>query len=475
MTLSQSPLRKYAILDKLQEGVWISDAEHRLVFVNAAMARIAGVDASLLLGQDVLGSPEKILQYFRSYFTAAMESLEPCAYECPVVTPANHLTWQGGWLTPLVEDGKYTGMICTVRDITEEKQLNARVTLLPQKLNAIFDSDLIGIVQVKDRRILWANPAFAVMFGYTPEEIIGKSTRILYESDEQYQAFGESAYPVIHSGQTYRAELRHRRKDGTFGWHTINLRLVAPERSEMIGVCADITKQKESEISIIESKQQLELALRGSNLGLWVWDIPSGHVTFNEHWCAMLGYRLEEIEPNVSSWKRLVHPDDWPAINGALEPHLKGETADYESEHRLRHKEGHWVWVLDRGKVLVRASDGEPLRAAGTHLDISDRKRLKSEGTELLQKIEMLIREVSNLPSQNSEQPDMPNTSRLTPRQRDVIALIAAGLTSSQIAQRLGISPATAITHRRNMMRELGLHSSVEVARYAIANKLIHK
>gem|GEM_PF-840426 len=124
-----------------------------------------------------------------------------------------------------------------------------------------------------------------------------------------------------------------------------------------------------------ESVERLELALAGGDLGLWDWHVPSGKVTFNERWCAMLGYCLAEIEPDVSSWQTLAHPDDWPVIHEALDPHLKGETAAYESEHRLRNKYGHWVWVLDRGKVVERDAAGAPLRVVGTHMDITERKR----------------------------------------------------------------------------------------------------
>ncbi len=120
--------------------------------------------------------------------------------------------------------------------------------------------------------------------------------------------------------------------------------------------------------------ERLELSLRGADLGLWDWHIPSGNVTFDERWAGMLGYRLDEIGPDISTWESIIHPDDLPIIDHALQRHFKGETASYETEHRLRHKNGHWIWVLDRGKVMERAEDGSPLRAVGTHLDITARK-----------------------------------------------------------------------------------------------------
>jgi PAS domain S-box-containing protein len=86
----------------------------------------------------------------------------------------------------------------------------------------------------------------------------------------------------------------------------------------------------------------------------------------------MLGYRLEEIEPDVSSWERLVHPDDMPRVQEVLEAHLAGQTESYETEHRMKAKNGAWKWILDKGKVVERDSRNRPVRATGTHLDISE-------------------------------------------------------------------------------------------------------
>ncbi|OHC27594.1 MAG: hypothetical protein A2Y50_04915 [Pseudomonadales bacterium RIFCSPLOWO2_12_59_9] len=129
------------------------------------------------------------------------------------------------------------------------------------------------------------------------------------------------------------------------------------------------------ERQLSESVQRLELALTGGDLGTWDWHVPSGDIAFNQRGCEMLGYALNEIEPVITSWQKMVHPDDRPVINAALEPHLMGETQMYEAEHRMCHKDGHWVWVLDRGKVVKRDGEGKPLRVAGTYLDITRQKQ----------------------------------------------------------------------------------------------------
>lgn len=125
-----------------------------------------------------------------------------------------------------------------------------------------------------------------------------------------------------------------------------------------------------------ENETRLRLALSGAELGTWDWNVPTGTVTFDARWAAMLGYRLEDVEPHVGFWERSVHPDDLADVMKAVNAHLRGETPTYESEHRVRHKSGSWVWVLDKGTVIDRDADGAPLRMCGTHLDITDRKKM---------------------------------------------------------------------------------------------------
>ena len=154
------------------------------------------------------------------------------------------------------------------------------------------------------------------------------------------------------------------------------------------------------ELRLNENIQRLELALTGGDLGTWDWHVPSGDITFNKRWCEMLGYTLNEIEPVISSWKKLVNPEDWTVINAVLELHLKGESPMYEFEYRTRHKDGHWVWVLDRGKVVERDDDGKPLRVAGTHLDITRQKQAEKI---LLDSRNYLKAQVSKMTSQLEE------------------------------------------------------------------------
>ncbi|MEI7815737.1 MAG: PAS domain-containing protein, partial [Desulfuromonadales bacterium] len=123
-----------------------------------------------------------------------------------------------------------------------------------------------------------------------------------------------------------------------------------------------------------ESEERLNLVLDGSNDGIWDWDIQTGRLEINRRWAEMAGYDLEEIRHHVQTWLDLIHPDDLAGVKNTLDAHLSGETQHYETEHRICTKNGEWIWILDRGKVVVRDKNGVPLRAAGTHTDITSRK-----------------------------------------------------------------------------------------------------
>jgi PAS domain S-box-containing protein len=121
------------------------------------------------------------------------------------------------------------------------------------------------------------------------------------------------------------------------------------------------------------------LALEEGELGFWDWNIETGEVQFGGEWAHMLGYELEEIEPHVRAWERLVHPDDSAAIHVALQRHMDGTAPVYETEHRLKHKNGSWIWVLDRGRIIERDEHGKPTRAIGIHANITLQRSFREQ------------------------------------------------------------------------------------------------
>ena len=119
-------------------------------------------------------------------------------------------------------------------------------------------------------------------------------------------------------------------------------------------------------------RSRLSAILEGTRVGTWEWNVQSGETVFNEEWARIVGYKLQELEPiSIVTWAKLTHPEDLQKSEQLLKQHLAGELPFYECEARMRHKDGHWIWVLDRGKVGKWDRDGKPLIMYGTHQDIS--------------------------------------------------------------------------------------------------------
>ena len=124
-----------------------------------------------------------------------------------------------------------------------------------------------------------------------------------------------------------------------------------------------------------QAMQTLELALDATRAGYWDWNIATGEIDINRQWAEIIGYEHEELLPlTMDFWKELCHPDDLKLSKMQLEEHFSGRTPFYELELRVRHKNGNWIWVLDRGKICNIDEKGNPLRFIGSRHDITTRK-----------------------------------------------------------------------------------------------------
>ncbi len=159
--------------------------------------------------------------------------------------------------------------------------------------------------------------------------------------------------------------IEHRMPDG----HSVGFRVDITEL-KLATAAAEFTSAKRG-----EEQRRLQTILEGTQVGTWEWNIQSGESFYSEQYVSMVGYTLDELQPlNYDTWLRLTHPDDLVASSRRMQEHLRGERPDYEIEVRMQHKQGHWIWVLAKGKVAQRAPDGTPLWVYGTHMDITERK-----------------------------------------------------------------------------------------------------
>ncbi|MDP2430629.1 MAG: PAS domain S-box protein [Pseudomonadota bacterium] len=152
-------------------------------------------------------------------------------------------------------------------------------------------------------------------------------------------------------------------------------------RDVVIAMATDISERKRFEEELRISRERLKYALQGADDGLWDWDLESNVVYYSPRWKSMLGYGPDELENTLDTWASLVEPESREPTLGLVHAYLDGKSDKYETEFRMRHKNGHWVDVLARACLAVDADGAvsHPRRLVGTHVDISARKQSETE------------------------------------------------------------------------------------------------
>ncbi|GMW02759.1 MAG: hypothetical protein AMXMBFR84_38950 [Candidatus Hydrogenedentota bacterium] len=141
---------------------------------------------------------------------------------------------------------------------------------------------------------------------------------------------------------------------------------------------SDLKRRKETEEALRLSEERYALAVKGANDGLWDWHLARKEIHFSARWKGMLGYEEKEIGTSPEEWFSRVHPDDLENLRAAIDAHLAEERGHLESEHRMRHKGGNYIWVLCRGSAVIDKS-GKPSRMAGSQTDITVRKLFEEQ------------------------------------------------------------------------------------------------
>ncbi len=290
------------------------------------------------------------------------------------------------------DDGQINGFLGIGKDITAQKEAEKALRESEERFRAFMDnSPVVAFIKDDAGRYLYVNKPAERRFNIPLDHWIGRTDHELWPQ-EIADPLRLQDLVILHEGKAasrlekYPAD---ETGEGLSYWMSYKFPLTGGGGQRLLaGMALDVTQQKLVEQAMQQNEERLALVLHGADLGMWDWDVPTGHVIFNERWAHMLGYRLVEIAPSITTWESLVHPDDLPRLRVVLTAHLEGRTPFYETEYRLRHKSGSWIWVMDRGKVIRRSADGKPLRACGTQMDLTDRKRYEDQIAEQSRKLE---------------------------------------------------------------------------------------
>ena len=313
--------------------------------------------------------------------------------------------------------GKIVGLATVSRDITERKALDAALQEAGQRYINLLRAtkDAFWLVEAGSGRLLDVNEAAVSLSGYTREELLALRVTDL-DIDFQDTKFAAQVQQIRGAGWGL-FESRHRRKDGQVIPVEIS---VIPEVGDhkILAFIRDITERKQMEAALIElntrleqkvavrtaelaqrtaelarASERLELAMQVTSDGVWDCDFQSEKVYCNANYFAMLGYGPDELGDGLDAvFTDLLPPEEREAIVESISQRFASE-GGHESEFRMRAKDGSYRWVYARGRLIERDADGQPLRAIGTHVDITVRKRAEEALRDLNATLEQKVAE----------------------------------------------------------------------------------
>ncbi|WP_041523904.1 PAS domain-containing protein [Gilvimarinus agarilyticus] len=252
-----------------------------------------------------------------------------------------------------------------------------------QRLQTLFNASplAISLHDFASGRFIEANPALLQYCGLTLEQVRQLTVDQLITS-QHADTLTHLHEELQRTGRCGPVQLEYVGRDAKVLPVQLSCGLVRDSKGRGLvwTIAEDTSVTQEQDRRLHEQRQRLELVIASTGVGIWDWDIPSGETHFNDRWAEIIGYRLDELEPtDINTWLEHAHPEDLPKSEAGLNAHWEGLADKYVCECRMRHKDGHWVWVVDTGEVVEWNPDGSPKRMVGTHLDITEHKNALRE------------------------------------------------------------------------------------------------
>ncbi|HMN85963.1 MAG TPA: PAS domain-containing protein, partial [Bauldia sp.] len=391
-----------AVMDGAAIGMGLLDVSGRWIAAHRSLAGLLGIaETDLYRGhlRDIIHTED------RSAFEEAMGEL--AGGTADIVRAERRLLRADGtvvWAlvaTSAVRDketGRALYFINQIEDITARKQAEAALAESESRWNFALEGAGHGVWDVNvGTGVAYHSPKWKAMLGYAEDEAGIDSVpfwlNLIHPDDRDRVLAIEDGFDA---GRTdvFECEFRVRHRDGHYLWVYDQGRVVARDAEgralRKIGTFTDITERRRQADAIVASENRWNFALESARQGVWDYDVATRTSYYSPMWKALLGYRDDEIGIDESGyWLTLVHPDDLPAVMEANERHLRGDTPYFECTFRMAHKDGRWIWILDRGKVIERDSAGNPVRMIGTHTDITPQKEAEQEIRRLSHRLQL--------------------------------------------------------------------------------------
>jgi PAS domain S-box-containing protein len=313
---------------------------------------------------------------------AAVDGNLQYSRECRMVMPDGSSRWVLAQATPELDAaGVGTGFVASLTDIHRQKETERALAESEERLSLALQGGNDGLWDWNlETGTVYRSPRYLEILGYDAGELgdTDADRRSLIHPEDWAKV--EAFWARLKSDDvdtTSEVESRFRHKDGSYvdvATRGYAVRNNAGEAIRIAGMSTDISRRKQAERALAESEERLSFALKGSNDGLWDWDLASGEVYRSPRYLDILGYEAGEISNVRAERKALIHPEDLPTVDKFWTELMSAIDSVCEVECRMRRKDGSYVEVVSRG-LTERDGDGQPVRIAGLLTDISRRKR----------------------------------------------------------------------------------------------------
>jgi PAS domain S-box-containing protein len=248
---------------------------------------------------------------------------------------------------------------------------------------------------VPNKRVVFS-PQWKALHGFDENEAIEQEKTLRESIHPEDREHVLAALQEHFDGKTaaFSEEYRIECRDGAVKWifdRGLAKRDATGQVIRMAGSEIEITERKLAEQALKKNERRLSLAISATADAVWEWNMVTGETYYSPRWYEMLGYADGEIQMDFDGWKRLCHPDDFQPTMDLIQSRLdSSDDLSYEAEFRMLAKDGSWVWILGRGRVVERNAAGGPVLLSGTNTDISERKNA-----------ETALRRLSQFPEEN--------------------------------------------------------------------------
>lgn len=366
-----------------------TDRKGTITYVNDKFCEISGYTRDELIGKNhrILNSGYHPKSFFENLWKTINQGK---IWKGEILNQAKSgkYYWVNTTISPLLDyNGDVKEFIAFRYDITEKKNAEIDLKNSENKLRQLFTQsrDAQMTLEPPNWNFTSGNPEALRLFNVKSEEDFVQlgPWDVAPKRQPDGMLSSEKAQELIKQTMTDGSqcvEWMHSTIDGkNIPCSVLLSRIDDSENSYIHAIVRDISEQKRLEKQLLETNEYMKFALDGAGLGVWDWNLLDNTVVFDERCINMLGYELSELEMTLELWEERVHPEDKDQVNRDIKAYLDGETDHYENIHRLKHKNGEWVYILDLGKVSERDENGKPIRFTGTHLDITESQKSQDQ------------------------------------------------------------------------------------------------